>query len=103
VPPLSSPTDTLKAISTLIVCIYLLVAEYNAPVAYNYWAILGLDIFLVIFWLCSFAVQSASISYSVGYYGYTYDYYYDSYYADGYSLAWYACQAAAAGLGGVQL
>jgi len=73
------------------------VAEYNAPVIYNYWAILALDIFLVIFWLCSFSLLASQVSLSYSFsYGY-YDSYYDS------TLAWASCLVGAAGLGGVEL
>ena len=81
--------------------IYLLVAEYGTPALYNYWAILALDIFLVIFWLCSFALLAAQVSY-LFIYGVDYSYY-DSYYFSGATLTWLSCLATAAGLGGVQL
>ncbi|KAH7381508.1 hypothetical protein BKA66DRAFT_570650 [Pyrenochaeta sp. MPI-SDFR-AT-0127] len=92
------------ALATLITGIYLLVAEYSSPRLYNYWAILGLDIFLVIFWLCSFAPLAAQVSYffyyfNNSYYGYSY---YDKYYFQGATLSWISCLATAAGLGGVQ-
>ncbi|KAI0151587.1 hypothetical protein GGR57DRAFT_470787 [Xylariaceae sp. FL1272] len=59
------------AIVTLISSIYILVAHYGPPRAYNYWAILGLDIFLVLFWLISFAVlasQAAAVLSVASYY-----------------------------------
>jgi hypothetical protein len=77
------------------------VAEYGAPSLHNYWAILALDIFLVIFWLSSFALLAAQVSYLFAY-GIDYGYY-DSYYFSGAALAWISCLATAAGLGGVQL
>ncbi len=33
---------------------YHIVAEFSAPAIYNYWAVVALDIFLVIMWLASF-------------------------------------------------
>ncbi|WYZ44117.1 hypothetical protein EsH8_VII_000553 [Colletotrichum jinshuiense] len=90
------------SISTMIVTTWLIVAELSMPKLYNYWAVLALDIFLVIFWLCSFAVLAAQVGYSFGgssdcYYGYcvfTYPY--------GIYLIVLSCMAAAAGLGGLQ-
>jgi hypothetical protein len=89
-----------QAIASLIVGIYLLVAEFGAPNVYNYWAILGLDIFLVIFWLCSFALLASEVAYI---FAYGYSYRYSTSYAYDAILAWASCLAAAAGLGGVQL
>ncbi len=36
--------------------VYVFLATKLSPIAYNYWAVLGLDILVVIFWLISFAV-----------------------------------------------
>jgi hypothetical protein len=44
---------------TLVSSIYHLVVEFGAPAGYNYWAILGLDIFFVVLWLIAFAVLAA--------------------------------------------
>jgi hypothetical protein len=80
-------------IATLTVTIWLIVAEFGAPMIYNYWAVIALDSSLVIFWLCSFALLAAQTSYVFDYYG-------------GLRGAWliYAsCMAAAAALGGVEL
>ena len=41
------------------VLIWELVAMSGSPRAYNYWAVLAFDIFLVIFWLISFALVAA--------------------------------------------
>ncbi|KAI4865512.1 hypothetical protein F4820DRAFT_448002 [Hypoxylon rubiginosum] len=96
------------AIVTLITSIYCLVARYGPPKAYNYWAILGLDIFLVIFWLISFAVLAAQVAAAFAYYSSLSDYYNDYYdYNDlsDYDTAvtvYGSCLAAAAGLGGVE-
>ncbi|KAH7086015.1 hypothetical protein BKA63DRAFT_549020 [Paraphoma chrysanthemicola] len=92
------------ALATIITGIYLLVAEYSSRSLYNYWAILGLDIFLVIFWLCSFALLASQVSYisylfGTSYYSYSY---YDKYSFSGATISWFSCLATAAGLGGVQ-
>ena len=46
----------------MIVCIYGIVAHFGPTSLYNYWAVLALDIFLVIFWLISFALLAFSAS-----------------------------------------
>ncbi|OTA68324.1 hypothetical protein K449DRAFT_429165 [Hypoxylon sp. EC38] len=93
------------AIATLITSIYCLVAHFGPPNAYNYWAILGLDIFLVIFWLISFAILAAQVAAAFVYYK-SYSDYYEGYYdLSDYDTAvttYAACLAAAAGLGGVE-
>ena len=73
----------------MITSIYCLVARFGPPNAYNYWAILGLDIFLLLFWLISFAVLAAQVAASwpnygeyLGYYDDYSDYYYDYDYVD---------------------
>ncbi|KAL2021435.1 hypothetical protein VTK56DRAFT_7188 [Thermocarpiscus australiensis] len=95
------------AVMTFITSIYHLVARFNAPGIFNYWAILGLDIFLVIMWLASFALLASRVAalwYYTGRYSsyYSYSSYssYDTDYDDAY-LIWLAVQAAAASLGGV--
>ncbi|KAI8957615.1 hypothetical protein F5Y11DRAFT_77885 [Daldinia sp. FL1419] len=93
------------SIATLITSIYCLVAHFGPAKAYNYWAILGLDIFLVIFWLISFAILAAQIASAFAYY-HTYSDFYDDYYdMSDYDAAvntYGGCLAAAAGLGGVE-
>ncbi|EAQ92622.1 hypothetical protein CHGG_00857 [Chaetomium globosum CBS 148.51] len=88
------------AIMTLLYSIYNLVAKYGPPAAYNYWVILGLDIFFVVMWLCSFALLAARVgqffSLVNSYSSYSYYSLSDS------DLIWLAAQAAAAGLGGVE-
>ncbi|KAI0204632.1 hypothetical protein F4808DRAFT_414408 [Astrocystis sublimbata] len=79
------------AIVTLLTSIYLLVAHFGPPKAYNYWAILGLDIFHVIFWLISFALLAAQAALVISYYG--------NYYVE--FTIYGSIIAAAAGLGGV--
>lgn len=100
-----------KAIATLITTVWLLVAHFAKPKIYNYWAVLALDIFLVVFWLVAFAVLASQVSTLYSLLGLSRSsYYYDySYYYSSSSLesalftAWLACQAAAAALGGVLL
>ena len=46
----------------MIIAAYVLLATLLLPVLYNYWAILALDIFAVVFWLSAFiltAVEAA--------------------------------------------
>ncbi|ERS99243.1 hypothetical protein HMPREF1624_04441 [Sporothrix schenckii ATCC 58251] len=88
-------------IASLIVCIYVLVATLAAPAAYNYWAVLSLDILLVIFWLASFALLASQVAPFMGnqtYCAYGYCYHYG---LEGQSLVYAQCLAAAAGLGGL--
>ncbi|KAI1752669.1 hypothetical protein F4782DRAFT_530156 [Xylaria castorea] len=82
------------AIVTLISSIYILVVHFQSPTAYNYWAILGLDIFHVIFWLISFALLAAQAALLLDFGSYYYGYY------DGYTILG-SIVAAAAGLGAV--
>lgn len=88
-----------KAVATLITTIYHIVAHFGAPHSYNYWAVLSLDIFLLIFWLISFALLATEISVlSDGYF----------YCNGGYDICsvsevYSACVAAAAGVGGLEL
>jgi hypothetical protein len=79
--------------------VYHLVARFGPPAAYNYWAVLGLDIFFVVMWLCSFALLAARVGGTFAVVG---DYYSYSYLSD-FELVWLATQAAAAGLGGLEL
>jgi hypothetical protein len=82
----------------LIVSIYHLVAHFAAPALFNYWAILALDIFLVIMWLSSFALLASEVSY---FFSYTYSYSY--YYSNNLDTIFASVLAAAAGLGGLEL
>ncbi|RYP23822.1 hypothetical protein DL765_000899 [Monosporascus sp. GIB2] len=93
------------AIATLIASIYCLVAHFGPPTAYNYWAILGLDIFLLVFWLASFALLAAQVAPLLSYYSYyssTYSEYgyYTTY--DAAVLTYAGILAGAAGLGGLE-
>jgi hypothetical protein len=98
---------------SIIAGIYHFVANYGAPYVYNYWAVLGLDIFFIIMWLCAFALQASRVAlfftYTTSSYYYYDDYDYSDYYGYvkrdtyAYPIAWLACQAAAAALGGISL
>jgi hypothetical protein len=81
------------------------VAEYNQPNSYNYWAVLALDIFLVVMWLASFALLASEVSLlfsDLDYYD-SYSDTYSEYASDDITTAWVSCLAAAAGLGGLEL
>lgn len=88
-------TDQPQAIATLITCVYIIVAEFGAPALYNYWAVLSLDIFLVIFWLISFGLLASEVAYLSSYLGY-----YGATVGDGIFVA---ILAAASGIGGLEL
>ncbi|KAK4101622.1 hypothetical protein N658DRAFT_496050 [Parathielavia hyrcaniae] len=91
---------------TLIASVYHMVAHWSVPALYNYWAILGLDILLVVMWLCSFALLAARVAAT---YAYVDDYYSSySYYGSRSGLSATAnalliTQALAASLGAVEL
>ena len=91
---------------TLIASIYHLVAEYSALSLYNYWAVLSLDILLVIMWLSSFALLASQVAALFAYTSSSYDYYggYTSYYGlSGYGYIVVACLAAASAVGAIEL
>ena len=46
----------------MIITVYVLVANLVMPAFYNYWAILGVDIFAIVFWLISFALLGSETS-----------------------------------------
>lgn len=71
-----------QSIVTVITSIYCIVARFGPPKAYNYWAILALDIFLLLFWLISFAVLAAQVAATWAYNDDYFDYYsdYDDYF-----------------------
>lgn len=80
----------------MAITIYSIVVEFSRDAwkSYNYWAILSLDIFMVIFWLVSFALAAAEVAPGIVCDGW------DCYYM---TAAFFACLAAIAGLGGVEL
>jgi hypothetical protein len=89
----------------MIFTIYLIVVEFTpgAYKGYNYWAVLGLDVFMLIFWLVSFALVAAAVGANAD--GFTTCDYYTctTYSLDGGFLTLFACMAAVAGFGGVEL
>ncbi|KAF7553629.1 hypothetical protein G7Z17_g3501 [Cylindrodendrum hubeiense] len=91
------------AVATLISSLYMIIANQCAPQLYNYWAVMSLDIFLLIFWLISFALLAAETAYfwAAGTY---YCGYYSCYYGtlEGSALVLGAILAAAAGLGALE-
>ncbi|KAK4155526.1 hypothetical protein C8A00DRAFT_13459 [Chaetomidium leptoderma] len=93
------------ALMTLISSIYHLVVRFSAPAGYNYWAILGLDILLVVMWLSSFALLAARVApvFELGTVWYNPS---TGRYTRGglasYDLVYLSTQAAAASLGGVE-
>lgn len=84
-----SNTNTHKAIVTITAAGYTIGSERSPHAkAYNYWAILGLEIFCVLFWLISFALVATVVGLVAATYygGITYSGgYYDDYYGDVYS------------------
>jgi hypothetical protein len=105
-----------KAIATIIITVYIIVSSTATPVAYNYWAILGLDIFAIVFWIIAFpllasevagfdivSVDVAPVS-GCDYYGYDLCYIKRSVVKRDLNLYTYRnALAAAAGLGGLEL
>lgn len=86
-----------QAIMTILTSIYHLVAWFGAPEAFNYWAVLALDILLIVMWLASFSVVAAHIAPWMQYYG-SY-----LYLTSTYEQAWWTGLAAASGMGGLNL
>jgi len=50
------------ALATMIIVVYYIVATIAAPALYNYWAVLGLDIFACVFWIISFSLLASEVS-----------------------------------------
>jgi hypothetical protein len=90
--------NKFSRLRTLFTSIYYLVVRFSQPAGYNYWAVLGLDIFLVIMWLSQFAALGADASAYRAYYST-----HSSRYYSGYVSLWYALMAAGAGLGAIEL
>jgi hypothetical protein len=59
--PISTNIYT-KAIATIIITVYIIVSSTATPVAYNYWAILGLDIFAIVFWVIAFPLLASEVA-----------------------------------------
>lgn len=77
--------------------------EFGPVHGYNYWAVLALDIFAIVFWIASFALLASQVAPWMN--GYTVCDYYEcvTYALTGTDLTVAACLCAAAGLGGVEL
>ncbi|APA10456.1 hypothetical protein SS1G_07042 [Sclerotinia sclerotiorum 1980 UF-70] len=59
-----------SSVISIVICVYVIVANTGAPAIYNYWAVLGLDIIAVILWVVSFPVLASQIATAVTYYDY---------------------------------
>ena len=46
----------------MLTSIYQIVAHYGPQAAYNYWAVLGLDIFNLVMWLTAFALLASEVA-----------------------------------------
>jgi len=64
------------AIATIIITIYNIVSFVAVKAAYNYWAVLGLDIFGFVFWLTSMGLMASWVSGFSDVYDYSYTCYY---------------------------
>lgn len=78
-------------------------AEFAAPAIYNYWAVMSLDILLIIFWLSSFALMASQVAPFMQGSTYCYYGYCTTYRLTGGDLTFASCMAAVAGLGGLEL
>jgi len=50
------------ALATMIITVYYIVATTALPAAYNYWAILSLDIFAIVFWIISMSLLAWEVA-----------------------------------------
>lgn len=89
----------------MIIAIYCIVVEFSVDSwkGYNYWAILALDIFALIFWLISFALMAAQVAPFADGFTTCGVYVCTTYALEGVYLTLFACMATVAGLGGVEL
>lgn len=90
----------------MIIGIYYIVVEIGGPQAwkgYNYWAVLILDILSVVFWLVSFALMAARIAPFADGIVICGVYECITYALEGDYLTLFACSAAVAGIGGLEL
>lgn len=87
----------------MIIAIYGIVVHFHASAwkGYNYWAVLALDVFGVIFWIISFALIAAEVGpFASSAFEYTNC---DGFYCTTYiNYMVLPCMAAVAGLGGVE-
>jgi len=96
--------NIFTALATIITLIYIFVATYSQPIIYQYWAILALEIFCLIFWLISFALLASEVAIAAAYTcgGY---YYYGKYYStscNSETLGIIGLFGACAGVGGIE-
>ncbi|KAF3764501.1 hypothetical protein M406DRAFT_322631 [Cryphonectria parasitica EP155] len=97
--------NIFTALWTMIIGIYYLVVEvggHSAWKGYNYWAVLTLDIFSLIFWLVSFALMAARVAPFANGFEVCGVLYCDYEPLEGEWLTLFASMAAVAGLGGVE-
>lgn len=90
----------------MLIGIYLLIVEVGGPEAwkgYNYWAVLVLDILSLVFWLVSFALMAARVAPFADGFEICGVLYCDTEPLEGIYLTLFACLAAIAGLGGIDL
>jgi len=53
---------TFMGAATIIITLYVLLSTLVWPIAYNYWAVLGLDAFGTLIWLVSFALLASEVN-----------------------------------------
>lgn len=101
----------------MIIAVYNLVSSTVLKSAYNYWAIVALDIFAIIFWIISFSYEAWTTAAATQWYRSSYSYCDDYYYSYCYKkrdaplvsrattdvVTYRNVMAAAAGLGGLEL
>jgi hypothetical protein len=52
----------VQGASTVVIVLYVVLSTLVWPLAYNYWAVLGLDAFGVLIWLVSFALLASEVN-----------------------------------------
>jgi hypothetical protein len=55
-------TNEIQALASMIIVVYYLVSTLAVPAMYNYWAVLGLDIFACVFWIISFSLLASEVA-----------------------------------------
>lgn len=101
----------------MIIAAYNIAASTALKAAYNYWAILALDVFAIIFWIISFSYEAWTTAAATNWYRSAYSYSCTDYYYYCYKkrdaaivprattdvVTYRNSMAAAAGLGGLEL
>lgn len=89
----------------MILAIYCIVVEFSADAwkGYNYWAVLGLDVFALLFWLISFGLMAATVAPFADGFTFCGVYTCTTYSLEGPFLTLFAAMATVAALGGVEL